>query len=120
LPRFRVEAFSLKGKRVDLPLAKQPKIPANTQSDPSTSGIARITLAANGKATAKLGWDASRTRWAPEKLKGTPPEQGYPRVPDKPLPKGKYMLRVVTPLTNVFEGVDHEVSAPKTQVEIGT
>ena len=29
------------------------------------------------------------------------------------------MLRVITPLVGVFEGVDHEVSQPRTQVEIG-
>jgi hypothetical protein len=66
-----------------------------------------------------LGWDAVKTRWAPEKLKGTPPEKGYPRAPAGALPKGKYSLRVATPLTNVFEGVDHEVSHPRVDVVIG-
>jgi hypothetical protein len=57
-------------------------------------------------------------KWAPEKLKGTPPEKGYPRSPAGPLPKGKYSVRVVTPLANVFEGVDHEVSAPRVEVVV--
>ena len=59
-----------------------------------------------------------KTRWAPEKLKGTPPEMGYPRAPAGPLLKGKYNLRVVTPLTNVFEGIDHEVSQPRADVVV--
>jgi hypothetical protein len=77
-----------------------------------------VTLVANGKGWVRLGWDATRMRWAPEKLKGTPPEQGYPRVPAGPLPKGKYAIRVVTPLIGVFEGVDHELSAPRTSVDV--
>jgi len=62
-------------------------------------------------------WEAVRTRWAPEKYAGTPPEMGFPRVSAGPLGKGKYKLRVVTPLTNIFEGTDKEISAPK--IDIG-
>jgi hypothetical protein len=115
--RFSVEAYDLKtNKRADLPAAPQPKLPEGRE--PAEAGIARVTIAANGKATAHVGWDAQKTRWAPEKLKGTPPEMGYPRVPAGPLSKGKYVLRVVTPLTNIFEGADNEISAPKANIEV--
>jgi hypothetical protein len=76
-----------------------------------------VTLVAQGTGKLVVPWEAVRTKWAPEKFKGTPPEMGYPRSPAGPLAKGKYRLRVVTPLTGVFEGIDKEVSAPK--VEIG-
>jgi hypothetical protein len=29
-------------------------------------------------------------------------------------------LRVVTPLVNVSEGIDHEVSQPRINIEVGT
>jgi hypothetical protein len=120
LPRFQVEAYRVKGAvRVDLPPGNQPSVPDNLHREPSQPGTARITLAPNGKATVKVGWDATKMRWAPEKLRGTPPEQGYPRAAAGPLPKGKYVLRVVTPLIGVFEGIDHEVSAPRTPIEVG-
>jgi hypothetical protein len=119
-PRFSVEAYNLKtNKRVDLPATPEPKPhPGDPPRETTEPGVARVTLTANGKATVHVGWDAMKTRWAPEKLKGTPPEMGYPRVPAGNLPKGKYSLRIVTPLTNVFEGVDHEVSAPRTTIDV--
>jgi hypothetical protein len=119
-PRFSVEVYNAKtNKRVDLPTTSQPKLPPGSPPlEPGEAKIARITIAANGKATVHVPWDAVKTRWAPEKLKGTPPEMGYPRAPAGPLLKGKYNLRVVTPLTNVFEGIDHEVSAPRTTIEV--
>jgi hypothetical protein len=59
-----------------------------------------------------------KMKWAPEKFKGTPPERGFPRAPAGPLAKGKYVVKVVTPLVGVAEGVDHEVSAPKVEIEV--
>jgi hypothetical protein len=119
-PRFSVETYDLKSnKRVDIPAAPQPKLPAGMPPLEATQvSIARVTLAPNGKATVHVGWDAVKTRWAPEKLKGTPPEMGYPRVPAGNLSKGKFSLKVITPLTNVFEGVDHEVSAPRANIDV--
>jgi hypothetical protein len=119
-PRFTVEAYGAKSnKRVDLPAGSEPKLPAGSPPrEPGDPHVARVTIAANGKATVHIGWDAARMRWAPEKLKGTPPEMGYPKAAAGPLPKGKYNLRVVTPLTNVFEGIDHEVSAPRTSIDV--
>ncbi len=118
-PRFSVETYNAKtNKRVDMPTVPEPKVPQGMERVPGEAKTARVTLAANGIGTIHVPWDAVRTKWAPEKLKGTPPEMGYPRSPNGPLPKGKYNLRVVTPLTNVFEGIDHEVSAPRTTIEI--
>lgn len=119
-PRFEVEVYNAKtNKRIDPPPGDPPKPPAGAPAkEAATASTARITLAANGKATVHVGWDANRSRWAPEKFKGTPLEMGYPRAAAGPLPKGKYSVRVQTPLTNIFEGVDKEVSGPKTVIEV--
>jgi hypothetical protein len=117
MPRFDIEVYNAKGNRVDLPKSVPPPLPAGmAPREPGEAKTARIMLAPNGTARMPLGWDAVKTRWAPEKLKGTPPEKGYPRAPAGALPKGKYSIKVVTPLTNVFEGIDHEVSQPRVDV----
>ncbi|MDB4994349.1 MAG: hypothetical protein JWM74_1781 [Myxococcaceae bacterium] len=119
-PRFMVEAYDAKNKRIDMPAGAPPPYPPGTADrPPANQGLARVTLVPNGTAHVKLGWDANRMKWAPDKVKGTPPEMGYPRTPNGPLGGGKYSLRVVTPLTNVAEGSEHEVSAPKTPIEVG-
>ena len=121
LPRFDIEAYDAKNHRVDMPPKGPPPlpsgVPARVPGDPKS---ARVMLAANGTARVRLGWDAVKTKWAPEKLKGTPPEKGYPRTPNGPLAKGKYVLRVVMPLVGVFEGMEKEVSAPKLPIEVST
>jgi hypothetical protein len=119
-PRFDVETVSAKsGKLVDPPAGDPPKPPGGAPAkEAAPVSTARITIATNGKATVHVGWDATRTRWAPEKYKGTPLEMGYPRAPAGPLPKGKYSIRVLTPLTHVFEGIDKEVSGPKTTIQV--
>lgn len=119
-PRFSTEAYDVKGKaRVDKPAGNPPALPKGmAPREATTHSTARITLVPNGTAHAVVPWDAVRTKWAPEKLKGTPPEMGYPRSPNGPLPKGKYQVRVVTPLTQVFEGLDHEVSAPRIEITV--
>lgn len=119
-PRFQVETYDAKSaKRMDLPAAKQPVVPSNIDRPESPQTLGRVTIVPNGSAHAKVGWDAVKTKWAPEKLKGTPPEMGFPRVPAGPLPKGRYMIRVVTPLLNAQEGMEHEVSAPRVAIEVG-
>ncbi|MGO8995982.1 MAG: hypothetical protein ACLQVI_21925 [Polyangiaceae bacterium] len=119
MPRFEIETYNVKGNRVDLPKNSPPPLPAGVAPrEPGEAKTARILLAANGTARMPLSWDAVKMRWAPEKLKGTPPEKGYPRAPAGPLLKGKYSVKVVTPLTYVFEGIDHEVSAPRVDVVV--
>lgn len=121
LPRFEVEAWDLKkNKRGDIPAGNPPPPPKGvSQPPPSDPKSARVTLAPNGTARARIPWAAVKTRWAPEKYRGTPPERGYPRVPAGSLPKGKYSIKVQTPLVGVSEGIDHEISAPRVDVEIG-
>jgi hypothetical protein len=81
--------------------------------------IARVTIAQQGTARLTLKWDAVKYKWASkERAKGALPGHGYPREPAGPLPKGSYVLRVTTPLTGIFEGVDHEVSQPRVQIMI--
>jgi hypothetical protein len=117
MPRFDIEVYNVKGMRMDLPKNSPPPLPAGmAPREPGEAKTARIMLAPNGTARMALGWDAVKNKWAPEKLKGTPPEKGYPRAPAGPLPKGKYSLKVVTPLMYVFEGIDHEVSQPRAEV----
>jgi hypothetical protein len=119
MPRFDIEVYNAKGNRMDLPKNSPPPLPAGMAArEPGEAKIARILLAANGTARMPMGWDAVKMKWAPEKLKGTPPEKGYPRAAAGPLPKGKYSLKVVTPLANVFEGIDHEVSQPRADVVV--
>jgi hypothetical protein len=116
LPRFVIEVYDPKGHRADLPPGDAP-----ARKDHPAAAIvstARVLVVTNGTAKVTVGWDAKKVRWAPEKLKGTPPEQGYPRVPTGPLGKGKYTLRVVTPLVGVFEGSGREISAPKIEVAV--
>lgn len=117
--RFSVEAFDAKGaKRVDMPWGNPPPPPKGAKRpEAAKASIARVTIAPNGTAKINVPWEAVTTRWAPEKYNGTPPEMGFPRVPAGKLGKGKYKLRIVTPLTNVFEGTDKEISAPK--IDIG-
>ncbi len=116
LPRFVVEAYDAKGHRADMPPGKEPARKDSPAA--ATVSTARVTIVTNGVARLTVGWDAKKTRWAPEKVKGTPPEQGYPRVAAGPLGNGKYTLRVVSPLVGIFEGADREVSAPKIDVKV--
>jgi hypothetical protein len=122
VPRFEIEAYDTKkpGKRADIPAGNPPPPPkGQTQPPPSEPKTARITIAPNGNARARLPWEAVKTKWAPEKFRGTPPERGFPRSPAGPLPKGKYSIKVLSPLVGVSEGVDHEMSAPRVELDIG-
>jgi hypothetical protein len=119
-PRFEIEAYDAKSRRVDRPLSEPPPLPKGVAPrQPGDPKTAKVILAANGSARVALGWDAVKMAWAPDKVRGTPPEKGYPRKPAGPLPRGKYTLRVVTPLTAVVEGIDKEISAPRVPIEIG-
>lgn len=122
VPRFEVEVWDTKKspKRADMPAGGPPPPPKGaTQPPPSDAKSARITIAANGSARARIPWDAVKMKWAPEKYRGTPPERGFPRSPAGPLPKGKYNVKVISPLVGVSEGVDHEMSAPRTELDVG-
>lgn len=120
VPRFELEVYDVKkGKRADMPAPPTPPPPKGaTQPPASEAKSARITIAPNGSARARMPWEAVKMKWAPEKYRGTPPERGYPRAPAGPLPKGKYSIKVMTPLVGVSEGVDHEMTAPKVEVEV--
>jgi hypothetical protein len=121
VPRFELEVWDTKKapKRADLPAGSPPAPPKGaTQPPPSEPKAAKITIAPNGSARARIPWEAVKMKWAPEKFKGTPPERGFPRAAAGPLAKGKYNVKVLTPLVGVSEGVDHEMTAPKVEVEI--
>jgi len=118
-PRFPVEAYDKKGRRVDMPSSHPPPLPAGMPPREATEHeTARITIVPNGTAKLTVPWQAVRMKWAPNKLKGTPPEEGYPRAPAGPLARGTYTLRVAMPMVLVFEGMDREVSAPKATVVV--
>jgi hypothetical protein len=119
--RFAFEVYTPKGTRIDKPAGAEPALPDVVSNAPvPEKKFARVTIAANGSAGLTLQWDAVKTKWvSKEKAKGAVPGRGYPREPAGPLPKGKYVLRVVTPLVGVFEGADHDVTQPRTNVQIG-
>ncbi len=118
-PHFTVETYTEKGKRVDLPGGNPPPFPKDmVQPQGAEPKIAKYTIAPNGYGKVKMNWTASKMKWDPSKVKGAILDRGYPRTPAGPLPKGKYMLRVITPLVGVFEGVEHEVTAPKIPIEV--
>jgi hypothetical protein len=119
-PRFDFEVYTLKGARADAPKGSAPPLPPEVTNAPQPdSKIARVTLAQQGTAKLTLKWNAVKYKWASkDRAKGALPGHGYPRDPAGPLTKGKYVLRVITPLTNVFEGGDHEVSQPRVEVNV--
>lgn len=110
-PRFEIETLDAKGKRVDLPPGKQPPWPKGTTPPTREVKAAKITLPQGGTARLKVPWEAVKTKWAPEKAKGWE-GRGFPRVPNGPLPSGKYNLRVVVPILN-------DVDFPKVAVDVG-
>lgn len=121
VPRFEVEAYTAKGKRADVPAGNPPALPAGvSQPPPAEAKTAYVTLAANGTARVRRTWDAVKMKWAPEKAKGTPPEKGFPRKPAGNLGKGKYVIKVVTPLVGVAPDGEKEPAAPKTDIEVGS
>ncbi len=119
LPRFSVETYDAKGKRVDMPTSEHPSWPQGHDSSPAEEKTAQIKLAENGTGRVHIKWEASKMKWAPEKAKGAATGSPYPRTPAGPLPKGKYTVRIVTPLRGVVEGIDHEVTSPKVEIEVG-
>jgi len=118
-PRFEVEAFTLKGKRADNPPGNEPALPPGV-GEAAERSVSRVTLSPKGTATFVIAWDAVKYKWASaDRAKGAVAGQHYPRDVAGPLPKGKYVVRVVMPLAGINEGSDHEISQPRTQVEVG-
>jgi hypothetical protein len=118
--RFETEAYDAKKKRADMPAGQPPAPPKGHSAPPAVDPkVGKVILAANGTVRVRVPWSAVRMKWAPEKVRGTAVERGYPRAPAGPLPKGKYSVKVVTPLVGVFEGSDHEVSSPQAEIEVG-
>jgi|GEM_PF-1425574 len=119
-PRFDFEVYTLKGKRMDAPRGEAPPLPPEVANASAPEPqIARVTLAQQGTAKLVLKWDAVRYKWASkQRARGALPGHGYPKDPAGPLPKGTYILRVITPLTGVFEGIDHEISQPRVQITV--
>jgi hypothetical protein len=119
--RFDFELYNVKNTRADLPAGPEPKLPKElAEAAPAAKRTARVTLATRGMATVKLGWDAVKMKWAPsDRAKGGIPGRGYPKVPGGPLPKGKYVLKVLTPLTDISQGGDRELSIQKVPIVVG-
>jgi hypothetical protein len=119
-PRFDFEVYTLKGVRVDKPKGNEPSLPPEVANAPQPDQkVARVKLAQQGTAKLTLKWNAVQYKWASkDRAKGALPGHGFPKEPGGPLKKGTYVLRVITPLTGVFEGIDHEVSQPRVQITI--
>lgn len=119
-PRFDFEVYTLKGTRVDRPKGNEPALPPEVANAPQPEPkIARIKLAQQGTAKLVLHWNAVQYKWASaDRAKGALPGRGYPTEPGKPLKKGAYVLRVITPLAGISEGIDHELSQPRVQITV--
>ncbi|HVJ89004.1 MAG TPA: hypothetical protein VM580_04310 [Labilithrix sp.] len=110
-PRIDVEAFDVKGKRVDVPASRWPGFPKGFKPEPREAKAAKITLEKNGTVRLRGAWDARKMKWAPEKARSWD-GRGYPRVPAGPLAPGTYTLRVILPLLG-------EADVPKMLIEVG-
>lgn len=121
-PRFEFDVRTLKGSRVDRPAGHEPALPpAVANATPPDKLFALVTIAPQGSATVSLPWEAVRHRWASKEVaKGAVPGHGYPQEAAGPLPRGKYVLRVLSPLVDVSEGTDHEATQPRIKIEVGT
>jgi hypothetical protein len=118
-PHFTVEAYDAKNNRADMPKGNPPPLPKDVTPPPDPEQkYAHYTIAPNGVGKVKLNWTATKMKWAPEKAKGAILSRGFPRAPNGNLPKGKYTLRIVTPLVGVSEGMEKEISAPKIPIEV--
>lgn len=111
-PQFDVEATDSKGKRVDLPPGRWPGYPKGFKPEAKEAKASKVTIAKDGTAKLKVSWDAVKTKWAPERAKSWD-GRGFPRSPDKPLGKGKYLLKVVLPLIG-------DTDVPRVTVEVGS
>ncbi len=119
LPRFDVEVYDAKGKRIDPPAQDPPPPPKNYTAPPAPQDqIAKVTLLPGGKGWAAVPWEATKVRWAPEKLRGAAAGSGFPTTPAGPLPKGKYTVRVIPPILGLVEDADKPISAPKMEIEV--
>ncbi|MBN9166358.1 MAG: hypothetical protein BGO98_48920 [Myxococcales bacterium 68-20] len=120
LARFETEVYDAKKKRADVPPGNPPPPPkGHSAPPPAEQKVGMVTVAPNGSARVRVPWEAVKMKWAPNKVRGTAVEKGYPRVPSGALAKGKYTVKVVTPLIGVFEGGDHEMSSPSVEIEVG-
>jgi hypothetical protein len=119
-PRFEFQVFTPKGTRVDRPAGLEPPLPPEVANATAPEKqFALVTLAPQGTARVSLPWEAVKHRWAGrDAAKGAVPGRGFPQLAAGPLPRGKYVLRVVTPLVGVTEGIDHEVSEPRLNLEV--
>jgi hypothetical protein len=117
--RFLFELYTPKGTRAELPPGDEPMLPESSGGPTFEPSVARVTFAPGASGRVVLTWNAVKYKWASkEKAKGAVRGHGYPREPAGPLPKGKYVLHVVTPLVGVFEGIEHSLSQPATPIEV--
>jgi hypothetical protein len=120
-PRIEIEVYNKKtNKRVDAPKGNEPPLPESVSNAPAAEKqTARATLVTNGTAQIKVNWPAVKFKWASkDRAKGAIPGRGYPKEADVPLPKGKYIVKVILPMFGVFEGLNHEVTTQQTEIEI--
>ncbi len=120
-PRIEIEVYNKKSnKRVDAPAGNEPALPESVANAPAAEKqTARATLVTNGTAQIKVNWPAMKYKWASkDRAKGAIPGHGYPKEAVGPLPKGKYIVKVILPMFGVFEGLNHEVTTQQTEIEI--
>ncbi|MDB4942359.1 MAG: hypothetical protein JWP97_1893 [Labilithrix sp.] len=110
--RFEVEAYDAKGaRRIDIPNGKPPK---NAFPPGRPTKVARIILLGGGSARVRVPWDATKSRWAPEKVRSWD-GKGAARAPMGEMIIGKYQLRVALPLLTPEKG---DLDTPKVPIDI--
>ena len=118
-PRFTIEVLNAKGAHADNPPGDEPSLPESVNDAPAEERrVARVVLAPSGSVSATLTWNVIKYKWATARAKGALPGRGYPRDPAGPLPKGKYFLRVTTPLVGIIDP-DRLIVQPRTEVKVG-
>jgi hypothetical protein len=119
-PRFIMELYTPKGARAELPPGDEPMLPPEATGGLALEpGVARATLTPGSSGRVLLTWNAVKYKWAnKDKARGAVRGHGYPREAAGSLPKGKYVLKVVTPLIGVFEGIEHSLSQPTVPIEV--
>lgn len=104
-PTFELAASDARGRRVDVPAGKVPK----AKGGPPRK-VYVLILAAGQVARGRAVWEASKMRWAPERVKDAG-DRPFPRVAAGPLVPGRHGVVVHPPFAAPPTGKERPPSA---------
>lgn len=87
-PSFDLATADARGRRVDVPAGKTPKV-----KGAATLKTYVVTLAPGQAARGRATWEAAKMRWAPERAKEVG-DHPFPRAAAGPLAPGRYVVVV--------------------------